>query len=208
MDTPEFEKINYELGIKNLEPLGFEYKNKQWSHVNEDRQLSFCLAKDKNSPHFKIKYLTISLRHFGVKRIDMVDIKAFEDISQWGAVQISPKYLEGTNAANWHYVNPLKSLHEARVYMPIYYGGKPSIFGGVKGSVQSEKIVKQFGAEYISEKYAIKLLNSSQVSVAKQGLNWANAMTRREVLNQLQEHNEDWFSEKQWIEAYERVIET
>ena len=206
MHTPDFDQLNYELGLKYLKPIGFEYKNNQWSHITEDRQLSFCLACDRNTPHFKVKYLTLSLCHFGIKRVDMAALRAHNDISQWGIVQISPLYLEGKKAALWHYVNPIKTLIDERVYMPIYYGGKPPIVGKPHPSVQPKGIVRQCGALYISESQARKALTNAHSLVARQGLNWANAMTKKEVLRQLQAYNEEWFSEKQWIDAYKLAL--
>mgnify|MGYP006903652356 CR=1 FL=1 len=148
--------------------------------------------------------MTLSLKHFGVNRKDMYEKRAYECISQCGAVQISPPYLVGKNAKLWHYSNPLKSLLNDLVYVPIYYGGKPSLFGtkAPEGAMHRSG-VEQFGAKYISEKEAVTCLEKYMVLVARQGVNWANAMTADEVLRQLKEHNEDWFSEKRWIEAYE-----
>lgn len=209
MDATEFNDLLKRLGDKYLAPLGFEYKHNHWYYITDEYQVALMLAKEKNTPTFKVKYLTISFIHFHIQRADYTKHLPYFNYPSSGAMQISPMYLSDALKGQWHYVNPLKCIKDRQVFLPVYYGGKPSF--SLKGlfnkpektTVQLPQDVALYGADYISEKECISMVETAIKNTAEHAQTWAKTLTPEYILEQLTTYNEDWLTEKGWIDAYQ-----
>jgi hypothetical protein len=214
MLAPGFDKLNFELGQQYLEPEGYKYENGNWHLLNDDYQLSFILAKDKNASHFQIKYLTVAIRHREVPMgDDKVKLVPYNDLNKGAPVQISPFKLNGFISSNfseesWKNVNAFSTRPHANTYYPLYYGGldkwvlKDKSLPREQNLKHLKRSINLFEAELISEDETQNLLQSSMIQVAKYAQKWAEVMTPTEIVRQLKENGEGWWVENQWINSY------
>ncbi len=82
-------------------------------------------------------------------------------------------------------------------YHPIYYGGR---------EIQSQESLNVFGAELINEQESIELLSQAMRQVAEYSLQWAQFMTPKEIVRQINENGENWWIEKEWVKAYSETF--
>jgi len=209
MNSFQFTDLFKNLGEKHLPKTDFIFKNDGWHHLNNDYQLSFILGKDNNSPYFNVKYLSVILRHTNINP-GKSKFKPYISYDKGSPIQISPLYLKkyvksDFNSRIWHYTNAYRKPRPSKVYAPIYYGGKKRKFFISKISeshAYRKNQIELFGAKYITENQATKELEKAIVDFSKYGIKWSEHMNPINILAQLEQYNDDWWVEKNWIEAY------
>ncbi len=221
MKAPELYDLSYSLGKKILEPKGFVFQNGgSWTFQSPKYILAFELANISKLEHFNIKFLTLVFYNY-VKRSDFVPLEPGKYADKCGPIQINPLKLKGfvesgCSEDSWHYVNPYTNGDKSNTYHSLYYGGiekqkfisKFSRNKSIKPKVARDSLfIEKAGAEVISEIEATKVLEKAIRYIAEYSFKWADRFTSENIIQQIECHGEDCFTEKEWVKAYQSHLE-
>ncbi|CAG2535292.1 hypothetical protein MAR621_00120 [Maribacter dokdonensis] len=210
-----FEKTN-----KPLSEIGFVFKGKSWQFENDSYKISVEAPTDKLGISMQVRLVKVCLMHKGIIPYEEEDPWDLKEIAGSTAFHISPDLLSKYKNALlknriWHYKNLNDNNKSGFYFKPVYYGGDKKWIMKDKSFSEKENkkhllwsLKSSYGINYITEKKCYEALELMADQIKNNVFYWAEKLTLKESIKQLEKYGDDWWITENWKEKYKTLYNT